>query len=240
MSSTNRGALRHKDDYYATPGWSVRAVLPLLLPSLPAWPSILEPSCGEGAIVKELLDAGINSNCIDLVEIDAARATSVGKAFAPRLTAGAHAWVQVADFRDWAPAAARAPKRYDLIIGNPPFKLALQFINLALSLLAPGGAVVQLLRQGFAASQGRGPWIRANPPSMHVLERRPSFYEGAPPTPQPTLFGPDEEDEETGSNTDSADYAWFVWRRTTADVFTFAPTSFSVLACEPAPVRRAA
>ena len=59
MSSTNRGAVRAPDDFYATPGWAVRAVLPHLSLSTGSG-RILEPSCGEGAIVRVLLDAGID------------------------------------------------------------------------------------------------------------------------------------------------------------------------------------
>ena len=38
---------RHPDDYYATPAWCVDAILPVL----PLAGGIIEPSCGDGAIL---------------------------------------------------------------------------------------------------------------------------------------------------------------------------------------------
>lgn len=173
MSSTNRGAMRHADDYYATEGWAVRAVFPRILSVLPKWPSVLEPAAGEGAIVKELLDAGINANCIDAVEIDPTRAGSIVDRFASSCTAGVVSMVSVADYRDLAAQwVLDSNKRFDLIITNPPFSIALAYIQASLPLLSPGGTLCLLLRQGFAASRKRGPFMRQFPPSLHILERR--------------------------------------------------------------------
>jgi len=49
------------------------------------------------------------------------------------------AWI-VGDFLSVRPAPV------DLIIGNPPYKLAQPFVRHALTLLAPGGALLFLLR----------------------------------------------------------------------------------------------
>lgn len=77
----------------------------------------------------------------------------------------------------------------DIIITNPPYSLAQEFVTKALT-EAP--VVVMLLRLGFLASQKRKEWLKANPPtSLIVLSKRPSF---------------------TGDGkTDGADYAWVVW-----------------------------
>ena len=44
MSSTNRGAIRHPDDFYRTPGFAVRAIKT----QLDQWDSALDPFCGDG------------------------------------------------------------------------------------------------------------------------------------------------------------------------------------------------
>lgn len=91
----------------------------------------------------------------------------------------------------------------DLIITNPPFSLALQFLEKSLS-EAP--TVVYLLRLRFLASVKRGAWWHMHPPThQFVLSKRPSF---------------------TGDGrNDSADYAWFAWDRggfiTTAQPFNW-------------------
>ncbi len=72
MSSTNRGALRHPDDYYATPAWSVDAILPHL-PGLKT-ARILEPAAGDGAIVRALRLHGVEESQIEAVELDEERA----------------------------------------------------------------------------------------------------------------------------------------------------------------------
>ena len=46
-------------------------------------------------------------------------------------------------------------KKYDLIIGNPPFSLALEFIQRAFQVVKPGGKVIFLLRTAFLESDRR-------------------------------------------------------------------------------------
>lgn len=48
-------------EYFATPDWCVRAILP----HLPIGGSVLEPCAGEGAIVRALLASGVSPECID-------------------------------------------------------------------------------------------------------------------------------------------------------------------------------
>ncbi len=76
----------------------------------------------------------------------------------------------------------------DLIFTNPPFSLAQEFIEHAMS-LAP--TVIMLLRINFLGSQKRYDfWQQFPPDGLFILSKRPSF---------------------TGKGTDSIDYAWFVW-----------------------------
>lgn len=84
-----------------------------------------------------------------------------------------------------------APQRYDLIITNPPFSLALEFLQKSLQ---EADTVIYLLRLNFLGSQKRRPFWRENRPShVLVLAERPCF---------------------TGDGrTDSIEYAWFCWDR---------------------------
>lgn len=84
-------------------------------------------------------------------------------------------------------------QKHQAIITNPPFSLAQQFVEHALNL---SSTVIMLLPLGFLASQRRRAMFKANPiHSLYILAKRPSF----------TFDG----------KTDSMDYAWFVWTRST-------------------------
>lgn len=78
----------------------------------------------------------------------------------------------------------------DLIITNPPFSIALDFLEKSLK---EAKTVVYLLRLNFLGSQKRKEFWQSNPPShLFTLSKRPSF---------------------TGKGTDATEYAWFVWDR---------------------------
>lgn len=101
-------------------------------------------------------------------------------------------------YNDWIPAdyphfaIGQVP---DLIIGNPPYKQAEEFIWQAHNQLAYGGGLIFLLRLAFleSVSRGRGLWQKWPPYAIRVLMQRPSF---------------------TGDGkTDDTAYAVFYWRR---------------------------
>lgn len=76
----------------------------------------------------------------------------------------------------------------DFIITNPPFSLAQEFIEKALT---EAKVVVMLLRINFLGSfKRKGFWKKNKPTSLLVLSPRPSF---------------------TGQGTDGCEYAFFVW-----------------------------
>lgn len=82
-------------------------------------------------------------------------------------------------------------EKFDLIIGNPPYSLALEFTEKCLSLLSDEGKLVFLLRTAFLESKKRyGFWQREPLSELYVLSKRPSF---------------------TGKGTDATSYSWFVW-----------------------------
>jgi hypothetical protein len=173
MSATNRSDVRDELDRYDTPEWCVRRLLeaaPLFSNPYDGgrW---LEPSAGCGAIVHAV---DVWRNGADLLfphwtQLD----------IAPR-----RAGIVQGDF-----LSARFDRGFDVIIGNPPYRLAEDFARRAVG-LAP--VVVFLLRLNWLASAKRAEWMREHTPSIYVLPNRPSF---------------------TGGGTDATDYAWFVWRK---------------------------
>jgi predicted RNA methylase len=188
VSSTNRGAARVTNDYYPTPAWAVRAILPwLIVPGVNVRRRILEPACGEGAIANEIVAHGIPATSLTLVDV-----SPLADA-APRPDGARY---ERADFLQWAPAARERGEQFDLIITNPPYTLALEFVQAALTLAGPTGRVVMLLRLNFLGSQKRAAWMRAHTPDIFVLPKRPSFV---------------------GQGTDSCEYAWFRWWGTQPD-----------------------
>jgi hypothetical protein len=150
-------------DFYPTPAWCTRALLAVLDVR---GKTVLEPCAGTGAIAEALRAAGADVSCIEIEPKRAEQSNAL-----------------CADFLTIEPAA----RAHDMVITNPPFALAMEFVQRSL-LWAP--TVAMLLRISWLASLKRAAFLRANTPSLYVLPKRPSF---------------------TGKGTDSADYAWFVW-----------------------------
>ncbi len=162
MSSTRRSHARynHKHDYYVTPFQVVYdAIVALreLEPNLLSGP-ILDP-CAGGDPQHEMpyptvLERFVGSGKVATVDIrDDSRAELVADYLSLNLAGQFH-----------------------LIITNPPFALADQIVQKALSEVRPGGFVVMLLRLNYFGGQKRRPFWRKHMPK-HVLvhPRRISF-----------------------------------------------------------------
>jgi len=86
---------------------------------------------------------------------------------------------------------------YDLIITNPPFRLAEQFVRHGLKLVEPKGYVVMYLRAGFEQAKCRNNFFEEFMPyQTWTCRERPQFTGPA-----------------AKKGTDSAFYKWFVWRK---------------------------
>ena len=187
MSSTGRSdGVRRELDAYDTPAWCVQALMDDVsflfsvgaqFESLPdhGW---VDPCGGAGAIAKAVTgwydarDLPVEQrhvwprHHVHCIDID------------PR----GEAVVQGDYFGDWEHWPV------DLVLTNPPYSLAEQFIRRAAD---HARSHAWLLRLNFLAAQKRLPlWADLGTPDVYVLPKRPSF---------------------TGAGTDSCEYAWFVW-----------------------------
>lgn len=180
MSATGRnlpGSERHADDFYER-GCTLPGGL---------W---LEPTAGSGAIVGEVLRHRSDVQW-HLVE-SRAEEMHCGGGLLQRMLHDDFpiervASVQIRDFLTM-PAPSPGAQRYDVALGNPPFNLALEVIQHALTM---SDVVCMLLRVNFLGSQKRAAWMRVNTPSVYVLPKRPSF--------------------KSDGKTDATEYAWFLW-----------------------------
>lgn len=81
---------------------------------------------------------------------------------------------------------------FELVVGNPPFASAEEFIVASLERLRPGGWLMFLLREGFVGSQKRQRGLFKTYPYCHkaIATKRPKFY---------------------GTNSKPIEYAVFYW-----------------------------
>lgn len=178
MSATNRGAIRRESDFYATPLDTIYKFLDNY-EGIKQEDIILEPSAGNGNIIQALRNRGYK-NRIDAIELRDIEKDNLSK-IADN--------VEITDFLNLDPWHSR----YNVIIGNPPYNLAKEFIDKSLDLLHPGGKFIFLLRTNFLESKKRSEWWQSHlPTGLYVLSQRPSF---------------------TGKGTDATSYSWFVWER---------------------------
>lgn len=166
-------------DKFYTPEWVVLSIFEHVVGEMQPR-TILEPSAGKGVFV-EAARAMWPSSLIYACDIDREIGPWPDATFSWTLDY-LHSDTAWLDSRE-------AP--FDLIIGNPPFSLALEFVERSLDL---GTVVVFVLRLTFLASVKRAGLFAAHPPAaVWVLPSRPSFTDDG--------------------KTDSADYGVFVWRR---------------------------
>lgn len=143
-------------DFYETPAWAVRAIVP----HLPCSRGVLDPCAGKGAILQVLEhEAEGRFTALRGIEINEAYRhthgfpTLYGDALDPAVSWG-------------------APR---LVVMNPPFHVAQEILVRALDEVRPGGTIAALLRLSFLASTKRLPFHRAHPSDVYVLADRPSF-----------------------------------------------------------------
>lgn len=158
MSSTNRGRVRNRDDFYSTPPWLIEALIPTLKNLLTgiAVPDIWEPCAGDGRIAQVLEHHFPNARIYrsDITQ-----------------HLGNHC---TRDFLDFEPGGIEFAD-FDLIITNPPFLIAEKLIRHSFDFLRPGGTTIALERIGFLGSKQREPWLANHVPDIALSPRRASF-----------------------------------------------------------------
>lgn len=177
MSATNRGAERKERDFYQTPLFMSEALFQEL------WQ--------DGVEVRRLLDLGVGTGAL-------------------AQGAGSKLFVHGIDIHEPSEWTCKPDiftcsdltktvfspnfgEGYDLIISNPPYSLAQEFLTKALE-IAGKTPVAFLLRLNFLGGQKRAAfWREHEPDQIWISPRRPSF---------------------TGGGTDATEYAWMLWGHT--------------------------
>jgi hypothetical protein len=219
MSATNRQpGVRARDDYYITPQKTISEFLAPFYSQvghefeLSGKIEILDPCAGGdakyGMAYPEVLNKEWIDTSITTVDIRQDSRADIKESFL-----------------DW-----KADEEYDLVVSNPPYNLALEFIKKGLEVVRDGGYVAYLLRLNFFGSQKRRDFFKAFMPEYCFIHSdRPCFLtkeiiadlkkkvkEDAAAEEEKIL-------KETGkvvkikpksvSTTDATEYAHFVWRK---------------------------
>jgi hypothetical protein len=163
MSSTNRGGQRHADDFYATPAWVTRAIMPYL----PDRGDVLDPCSGEGAILDAFATTPIEAHCGAAMRVCVGIELDQGRGETCRAR-GHLVTIEDALLTPWPDVP--------LIITNPPFAIAEELVRRAITFATETqGVVAMLLRLAFLESAKRIPLHRDYPADVYPLAHRPSF-----------------------------------------------------------------
>lgn len=169
---------RVENDFYAT---NPKAVTMLLekYNILKTGNKVLEPCCGMGHISKTVEKYyGIDVDKIDLVD------RGCGAIIDDFLT---HSF----------------DNQYDTIITNPPYSLALEFIEKSLDIVNPNGVVAMFLKIQFLEGQKRKEFFESNPPKyIYVFRNRMATWNNG------------EELDPNGKRwATTMCHAWFIWEK---------------------------
>jgi hypothetical protein len=112
---------------------------------------------------------------------------------------GPHGTVVIEDYIEPPPnselsALSRISPGFAVALGNPPYRLAAEFIQRSLEVAQ---TVCLLLRVNFLASARRNEFMRSHVPDTYIIPNRPSF---------------------SGTGTDSPEYAWLIWTQDKREV----------------------
>jgi len=185
MSSTLRGYDRHKTDFYVTPQEHVELFLNKFkdnhLELDLSQQSFLDPCSGGDS----KHDASYVKVLTDMFDPDVLTSVDIRK--------DSHAQLKL----DFLKSTSKDICTHDIVISNPPFKYAKEFITKSLEYVHNGGYVIMLLRLNFLGSKGRFEFFKDNMPTeIYVHHQRMSFTDDG--------------------GTDSIEYAHFVWKKGTS------------------------
>jgi hypothetical protein len=173
MSSTNRGGKREISDYYQTPEWIIKEFWEAFKAKEGSqFERCLDPCAGGSDIQPMAYPNAIKE--LEFITIDIRQDSKAESKF---------------DYLTYRPILL-----YDLVISNPPFALAQEFVVHTLDKVIYTGAFCAfLLRLNFLGSKKRKETLfdRYPPKYIFVHSKRPSFVQGS---------------------TDSIEYAHIVWQ----------------------------
>jgi len=110
-------------------------------------------------------------------------------------------------------------KNFDMVISNPPYLLAIDFIRKGLEIVRQHGYVVYLLRINFFGSDRRKEWLQKNMPEWCVVSsKRPSFCKICPECkskyhPTSKVCSALNCLTKLVKGSDATEYAHFVWKK---------------------------
>ncbi len=178
MSSTKRKKKGPAFDYYPTPKWCVKRLLEKVnfRTANNYW---LEPAVGDCSIVDAVNEFCETKNQSKPnwtgLEIQSSFENDIKQR---------NINYQIGNFFDRSLDLGNP----NVIITNPPFSSALEFIKRSMELQPE--YICMLLRLNFLGSEDRSSFLRERTPDIYVIPNRPSF---------------------NGGKTDSIEYAWLVW-----------------------------
>lgn len=165
---------RMKQDTYLTDSRLAVAVVKWLHMKFPSnmrrLSTVLDPGAGKGVWGQAVRDVaeeyGTNQPNITGVEL---RRNKSPEAYSN--------WIPRTDYLKWGLDWRDYGKPFDLILGNPPFKLAEPFIWHSRGILQTGGLICFLLPGDFSHSETRGKGLFMDYPPMYEISlmQRPMF-----------------------------------------------------------------
>ncbi len=209
MSSTNRGAVRQKEDFYETPAESIESLLKVIGSRLGMLNSNwIEPCAGHGRIIRTVDEWSDKQKWLwrpkwTAVELRPEAYSHLGVLSSAEEGCNVKAIHCPQDFltMDIPECNYSLGCTYSVSISNPPFKLAMPIIEKSLKIAY---CTIMLLRLNFLGSQERAEFHQRNPADIYVLKHRPNFMKGQ-------KYWCDKDQKMKSYGGDSCEYAWFVW-----------------------------
>ena len=178
---------RVDDDFYATDPKAVEMLLNTGIFDwcyLP-WIYVLEPCVGQGHIIDTVKNFYNKTKELQITTIDL-----IDRGYPNTI---------VTDFLTWKP-----DKGYDLIITNPPYSLAKEFVEKGMECLCKGGYMCMFLKIQFLEGAKREELFDKYPPKyIYVFRNRMAIWNNGQP-----------KDPKTGKKwATTMCHAWFVWEK---------------------------
>lgn len=186
MPSKKRREEIAPNEFYPTPEWCIHRLLDRCLESHELDKgTFLEPAYGEGAIPQAFASYKERIDGVEWFGIDIEPDTRTMKESAGNVVCDDYTTYLIARHTD---KFRLFPKRFDLVITNPPFSLATEYL---INSLQVATGVFMLLPITWLASAKRHHLITKSTPDVFLLPDRVSFT--------------------NDGQSNSVEYAWFYW-----------------------------